>query len=243
MVPSSEKITEAFPEHFILYRPKDVVSGDFYWFAQLSKEETGLQSDLRFMAVVDCTGHGVPGAFMSIIGSTLLNEIVNQKQLTDPAAILEHLHLGVKKAVEKTKGMNTAGMDVCLIRYEETDNGQVKILFSGAKRNLLFVKKGAFEVEKLASDRRSIGSHSSVAFTTQELVLEKGAMLYLTSDGYTDQNNPAREKLGGAKLNQVIMASAQASVEDQLRVFESVLDEHQQDSEQRDDISLVGIRV
>lgn len=243
ILPSVEKIAQVFPQHFILYRPKDVVSGDFYWFAQLAKEDTGLQTDLSFMAVVDCTGHGVPGAFMSIIGSTLLNEIVNQKQLTDPAAILEQLHLGVKQAVEKTEGMNTAGMDVCLIRYEQWGMGQVKIQFSGAKRNLLFVRNGSHEVEKLGADRRSIGSQVSIAFTTQELVLEKGTMLYLSSDGYTDQNNPEREKMGGAKFNEIILSTAKAPVEEQLQAFEHALDEHQQIAEQRDDISLLGIRV
>ena len=243
ILPSKNKIEQVFPEHFILYRPKDVVSGDFYWFAHLPKEESELPSDLSFMAVVDCTGHGVPGAFMSIIGSTILNEIVKQKQITDPAAILELLNEGIKQAVEKTEGMNTAGMDVCLCQFEKGEGNQVKVLFSGAKRNLLFVRNGSTKIEKLVANRRSIGSSSSIAFTTQELVLEKGSLLYLTSDGYVDQNNPAREKLGGAKLLSTIQKAVNLTAIEQQQAFEEVLDEHQKDSEQRDDITLLGLRV
>jgi serine phosphatase RsbU (regulator of sigma subunit) len=184
ILPDQEKIRQIFPEHFILYRPKDVVSGDFYWFSHLANEDTGLETDLSFVAVVDCTGHGVPVAFMSIIGSTLLNEIVNQKQVFDPAQILEQLGLGVKAAVAKAKGINTAGMDVCLCRIEK-EGAMTRILFSGAKRNLLFVKAGAKKVEKLTADRRSIGSNSAIEFSTTPLLLESGSILYLTSDGYT----------------------------------------------------------
>ncbi len=243
ILPSVQKIEQVFPEHFILYRPKDVVSGDFYWFTHLPKEESGLAADISFMAVVDCTGHGVPGAFMSIIGSTILNEIVKQKQITDPASILELLNEGIKQAVEKTEGMNTAGMDVCLCQFEKGEGNEVKVLFSGAKRNLLFVRPGTNKIEKLLADRRSIGSSSNIAFTTQELVLECGSMLYLTSDGYADQNNPAREKLGGIKLHETIKMASQLAPADQKKLFDSVLDDHQKDSDQRDDITLVGLKL
>ncbi len=243
ILPSTQKISQVFPEHFILYRPKDVVSGDFYWFAHLPKEESGLPADLNFIAVVDCTGHGVPGAFMSIIGNTILNEIVNQKQVTEPATILELLNEGIKQAVEKTEGMNTAGMDVCLCLLEKSDDNTVKVQFSGAKRNLLFVRAGSKRIEKLVADRRSIGSTSAIPFTTQNLILDSGSMLYLTSDGYTDQNNPAREKLGSTRLYETIKSVSGLAPAEQRTVFEQVLDEHQKDSEQRDDITLFGLKV
>lgn len=245
ILPSEQKIGQAFPAHFILYRPKDVVSGDFYWFAHLAREDSGLSSDFSFMAVVDCTGHGVPGAFMSIIGSTLLNEIVNQKQLTDPAEVLEQLDLGVKQAVEKAEGVNTAGMDVCLLRFEKSNDksAEVKVLFSGAKRDLLYVAAGSAEVESLNADRRSIGSESSVSFTTQEVNLAHGSMLYLTSDGYADQNNPAREKLGSRELKMLLSQACTLSLNEQKQLLESRLDNHQLNAEQRDDITIVGIKV
>lgn len=220
-----------------------MVSGDFYWFAQLSQEGSGLPADLSFMAVVDCTGHGVPGAFMSIIGSTLLNEIVNQKQITDPAEILEHLHQGVRLAVEKAEGINTAGMDVCLCQFERGEGNQVRILFSGAKRDLLYLRPGTDQVEKLAANRRSIGSDSSTPFTTQELVLESGSRLYFTTDGYADQNNVAREKFGSTVLYKLLGQICEKPLADQGQQLEAALDNHQQESEQRDDITIVAIKL
>ena len=166
-----------------------------------------------------------------------------KKHITDPARILELLHEGVKGAVEKAEGINTAGMDVCLCQFERGEGNQVRILFSGAKRDLLYVKKGSSTVEKLLSDRRSIGSSSTVAFTTQELVLEQGSMLYLTTDGYADQNNPARQKLGTNTLNKHISELGALSVNEQKQVLEKVLDEHQGGSEQRDDITLLGLKL
>lgn len=243
ILPARQKIKEVFPEHFIIYRPKDVVSGDFYWFSHLTKEETGLPADLSFMAAVDCTGHGVPGAFMSIIGSTVLNEIVNQKHISDPAQILELLDMGVKHAVEKAEGINTAGMDVCLCVFEKGEGNSVKVLFSGAKRDLIFVRAGATAVEKLPADRRSIGSKSSTAFTTQELVLDAGSLIYFTTDGYADQNNMAREKMGAKTLNRLISRYCGLTTAEQQQMLEKALDEHQQGSEQRDDITLVGVKI
>ena len=243
ILPADARIAEAFQDFFILYKPKDVVSGDFYWFAHLPKEDSGHPSDLSFMAVVDCTGHGVPGAFMSIIGSTLLNEIVNQKQILEPAEILEQLDLGVKAAVEKAEGINTAGMDVCLCRFEKGAGKQVKIRFSGAKRDLLYINAGSEKVEKLFADRRSIGSNSSLLFTNQDLVLESGSTLYLASDGYADQNNIEREKLGSKKLTSLISEFSSLSVQEQKQKFEAVLDAHQSGTDQRDDITLVGLKA
>jgi ligand-binding sensor domain-containing protein/serine phosphatase RsbU (regulator of sigma subunit) len=243
ILPSQKKIDKVFPEHFIIYRPKDVVSGDFYWFAHLPKEETNLAHDITMIAVVDCTGHGVPGAFMGIIGSTLLNEIVNQKRIFDPAQILEHLHLGVKQAVEKSEGVNTAGMDVCLVCMESGEGDQVKLRFGGAKRDLLYVRARTNTLEKLVADRRSIGSEPTQAFTTKEITLEKGSLLYLTSDGYADQNNPLRQKFGSMKLKEVIDQAIVLSLKEQKQVFEKSLHDHQQDAEQRDDITLLGLRL
>ncbi|MES2734158.1 MAG: two-component regulator propeller domain-containing protein [Bacteroidota bacterium] len=245
ILPSQKKIEASLPEHFVLYRPKDVVSGDFYWFSHLTKEDTGLEADFTFLAAVDCTGHGVPGAFMSIIGNTLLNEIVNQKHIFDPAQILEHLNQGVKLAVEKSEGVNTAGMDVCLVRMEQAEGNQVKIAFAGAKRPLFYIHPELNQLEKLEGDRKSIGSESAanINFTTKELVLDAGVVLYLTSDGYTDQNNPKREKLGTPKLKQMIEESHHLPLAEQNILFAKVLDDHQQEAEQRDDITLLAVKL
>lgn len=243
ILPSEEKISQIFPEHFVLYRPKDVVSGDFYWFAHITKEDAGTENDMSFIAVVDCTGHGVPGAFMSIIGHTLLNEIVNLKHILEPDMILEQLNAGVKQTVEKAEGVNTAGMDVCLICIEKGGGNQVKVRFSGAKRSLLYVPKGSKEVKKMNADRRSIGSDSNLAFTTQELILEEGAVLYLTSDGYTDQNDMDRRKFGSVNFNKLVSSLASFPLKEQKAILETALDQHQHGVEQRDDITIIGIKV
>ncbi|MES1222534.1 MAG: triple tyrosine motif-containing protein, partial [Bacteroidota bacterium] len=246
LLPSEKKISQTLPEHFVLYRPKDIVSGDFYWFSHLSKEDLeGEESDLVFMAVVDCTGHGVPGAFMSIIGNTLLNEIINFKRTLDPAEILEQLDKGVRSAIDKAEGVNTAGMDVCLIRMQIGEAGQVRVLYAGAKRPLLYVLNEHQKVNVLSADRRSIGGHyiTERPFTTQELIVEKGTTFYLTTDGYTDQNNSDRIKLGTARFREVINQVALLSLSEQKIAFDKVLDEHQQAADQRDDITLIGVKV
>ncbi|MES2734514.1 MAG: two-component regulator propeller domain-containing protein [Bacteroidota bacterium] len=245
ILPSQKKMAEGLAEHFVLFRPKDVVSGDFYWFSHLSKEEAGTENDLTFVAAVDCTGHGVAGAFMAIIGNTLLNEIINQKHILDPAQILHHLNEGVKLALEKSEEINTAGMDVCLCCLQRGEGNQVRVQFTGAKRPLLFVRPTATTVEKLDGDRRSIGSEltSRFSFTTQELLLDKGTMLYLTSDGYADQNNPARDRMGSKKMLQFIKDSAHLPLTQQKLFFETMLDEYQQGAEQRDDITLMGVQI
>jgi len=246
LLPSHKKIGETFSEHFVLYRPKDIVSGDFYWFSHLSKEDLdGEDSDLVFMAVIDCTGHGVAGAFMSIIGNTLLNEIINLKHILDPAQILEQLDKGVKGAVNKSERFNTAGMDVCLLRMQRGEGGQVRVLFAGAKRPLFYVLNQHHEVNILPGDRRSVGGQYTAErpFTTQELIVEKDTIFYLTTDGYTDQNNIDRIKLGTHRFKEVINQVASLPLSEQKVTFEKVLDEHQQTTDQRDDITLISVKV
>jgi ligand-binding sensor domain-containing protein/serine phosphatase RsbU (regulator of sigma subunit) len=247
LLPSEKKISQNLPEHFIIYRPKDVVSGDFYWFSFVKREGTDEEeNDLIFMAVIDCTGHGVPGAFMSIIGHTLLNEIINLKRVFDPAQILEQLDLGVNSAIEKAEGLTTAGMDVCLIQLQRQEGDCHKIRYAGAKRPLYFVRKDSMEVEVLEASRRSIGSHRTVGrtkFATRELILEKGARLYLTTDGYVDQNNPERIKLGTRRFKEIIIQVAEQPLQVQKQTLEQVLDAHQQTADQRDDITLIGVKL
>ncbi|SKC63445.1 two-component regulator propeller domain-containing protein [Ohtaekwangia koreensis] len=246
LLPSEKKISQTLPEHFVLYRPKDIVSGDFYWFSHLSKEDLeGEENDLVFIAVVDCTGHGVPGAFMSIIGNTLLNEIINFKHILDPAEILEQLDKGVKSAIDKAEGVNTAGMDVCLMRMQKGEGGQVRVLYAGAKRPLFYVLNQHQAVNILSADRRSIGGQYTTErpFTTKELIVEKGTTFYLATDGYTDQNNPDRIKLGTPRLKEVISQVVFLPLSEQKVAFDEVLDEHQQAADQRDDITLIGVKV
>jgi serine phosphatase RsbU (regulator of sigma subunit) len=239
-LPPKEEIAKYIPDHFIVYKPKDVVSGDFYWFAA----ETTANVQQLFFAVGDCTGHGVPGAFMAMIGVTLLKEVVNQKHSHDPAKILAYMHTGIRKALQQEGQANDDGIDIGLCMLQQIDNIYTKVVFAGAKRPLYWVHQGKIEIVK--GDNKSVGGRQKEAermFTNQSLMLEKGAMLYLSSDGYADQNNAANEKYSTAKLLIDLAKMANLSVTTQKDLLLSNLQTHQAKQHQRDDITIVGLKV
>lgn len=241
ILPSEDILKENFKEHFILYRSKDIVSGDFYWFKR--KEVNG--SIMKFMAVVDCTGHGVPGAFMSMIGNTLLNDIVNVKGITDTVEILNALNEGVRESLQQEKSMNDDGMDVALIAIKEKGD-KVEVQFSGAKRPIYIYHQQEDKLEVVQGNIKSIGysSRKNKAFTDRKLVLQKEDVIYLTSDGYVDQNNANREKIGSLKLKDIIASNASKSMDVQEEALEEILDQHLVGGiEQRDDITVVGVKL
>ena len=236
LLPTPAKLTEHFPEHFIIFHPKDIVSGDFYWFSELDQQ--------KVLAVVDCTGHGVPGAFMSMIGNTVLNEIVNEKRITDPAIILEQLHSKVREGLKQHSSKNTDGMDVCLCRFTPANDNQTVVTFSGAKRNLYYVHKG--KLAELKGDRVSIGGYQHEkrrAFTNAQITLDKGDSLYLTSDGFVDSPSPDRKSFGSKRFGRTIEVCASQSMKNQRESMEDTRKQFQQDAEQRDDILVIGVRV
>jgi serine phosphatase RsbU (regulator of sigma subunit)/tetratricopeptide (TPR) repeat protein len=236
ILPFSERMSETLDGHFVMYKPKDVVSGDFYWMNKIDQQV--------FIAAVDCTGHGVPGAFMSMIGFSLLNEIVNAKRVKSPANILELLHAGVRVALKQAKSDNTDGMDVCFCRIEPHENQQVKVTFAGAKRPLYYVSQN--KIEKIGGDRAGIGGwqHERIReFSDQEVLLDKGDFIYLTTDGYVDMPSPKRRSFTEKRLLKVIEEARHLPMKDQLAVFEDMLAQHQQEAEQRDDITMIGVQV
>ncbi len=240
MLPSEAEMKQLFEDSFIVYRPKDIVSGDFYWAIQ--------RDNKKFIAVLDCTGHGVPGAFMSIIGYSLLNELINQQHLTDPAEILTHLHDKVRSILGQNRedNFNRDGMDIALCVLEEK-NDVTKLLFAGAKRPLLYVNSETQELLQLKGDRKPIGGgleeFRTGNFETKEIFLAKGDIFYLYSDGFTDQNNEERRKFGKKRLIHFIKEYAEESLREQKKIFENALVAHQGESLQRDDITLLGVRV
>jgi serine phosphatase RsbU (regulator of sigma subunit)/streptogramin lyase len=244
ILPIEKNMASVF-DFFTIFKPKDIVSGDFYWFSQI-KIENGLP-DKIFIAAVDCTGHGVPGAFMSMIGSRLLSEIVNERKIFIPNQILEELNKGVRTALKQDQTDNHEGMDVCLCLLERLDNYTTKVTFSGAKRPLFYFKQDANEVSTLKGDRKSIGGIPSkledAPFTNKELVLAKGDLIYLTSDGIIDQNSPNRERFGSVRFMDTIKNNVRLPMNEQRETMETTLDLYQMDAEQRDDITVIGIRL
>jgi len=185
ILPSHSEIDRNLPQNFILYLPRDIVSGDFYWFAQ--------RGSRSIFAVVDCTGHGVPGAFMSVMGHSLLNQIVNEQGCTEPGQILTRLNEMVRQMLKQVQSDSESrdGMDVALVSINHEER---VIEFAGANRPLFFALNGI--VNSMRGDRYPIGGVATPdLYTTHSLKYEDGLTLYLSTDGYADQfGGPQRRK-------------------------------------------------
>lgn len=241
MLPDFSVLKDIF-ETFIIYRPKDIVSGDFYWFSFIN----GSNKDKLLVAVVDCTGHGVPGAFMSMIGNRLLNEIVHEKKIANPCDVLEILNKEVRKALRQDETDNNDGMDVSLC-YFEKQNNNLKMVFSGARRNIYVVRNKTGELLNLKGEKKSIGGFGEnkehVTFSNQEVLLEKGDLLYMFTDGIIDQNNSERIRYGSKRLEGILSNIYKMNLEEQKSYLEGDLITYMNGEEQRDDITILGLKI
>ena len=216
--------------------PKDIVSGDFFWIYELVPEKEYL------LALADCTGHGVPGAMMSIIGHSLLNEIVEAHGFTDPPLVLKLLNKEVIKTLRQKQGTSCApdGMDVALIHINLAD---MKIRFSGAYRPV-YRMNGAIEVFK--GDRQPIGGmhhEGEREFQSMDFDIAKGDSIYLMSDGFSDQfGGPDDKKFLTHRLRSLIQANHKYSMQAQSFVFHKTFESWKGNREQIDDVSVIGIK-
>ncbi len=225
-----------FPESFLVYKPKDIVSGDFYW---ISEEQKGT----KIVSVIDCTGHGVPGAFMSMIGYTILNDSINTNQIKEPALILQNLNKEIKKRLKQSEGANNDGMDLGICVLEPLENG-AKLTYAGSKHKLYIWTNN--ELLELKSDRKMIGGvtvDENQEFSQITMNLLKGDILYLTTDGYIDQADDNRHSFSPIRFKNLIQNICMLSMNEQGKAFEKALAEHQKDTEQRDDITLLGVQI
>lgn len=238
-------------DYFVLYSPKDIVSGDFYWFSHISEnvyeQITGEKNkSITFIAVIDCTGHGVPGAFMSMIGNTLLNEIVNQRHFFDPVRVLEMLNIKIRVSLKQEEKYNADGMDVCFCRLEKLQDGkQTLVSFTGARRPLYYKVSQDSPLKELKGDRKVIGGwqRKKRVFTSQEILLEEGGALYLTTDGLVGLSDPNGKKFSSLRMKAFFDENAHLPMEEQKAILLEQISEHQQQIEQRDDMTILGIRV
>jgi serine phosphatase RsbU (regulator of sigma subunit) len=242
ILPRLESIQKYF-ECFVVYLPKDIVSGDFYWFVPLNTDTDNWKN---LLAVVDCTGHGVPGAFMSLIGNRLLSEIVNIKNISDPSEILTQLNQNLYLALKQETTENEDGMDVCLCMIEKSGNNY-SVDYAGAKRPLIYYSTKTGELITLTADRQSLGGHknkySSLSFKVQHIELQKGDILFLSSDDLIDQNGPDHKRFGTPKLLEVLKYNA---LEPMHKQKENLMKEYYKflaSEEQRDDITLIGVKL
>ncbi|WP_299456503.1 tetratricopeptide repeat protein [uncultured Microscilla sp.] len=236
MLPFKERMQQTLPAHFVLYKPKDIVSGDFYWLEKMGKK--------IILGAFDCTGHGVPGAFMSLVGVTLLNDIVQAKKITTPSDILNQLRVEVHKALRQEHTGDRNGMDAAIVCLEPT-NGQTKVTFAGAKRPLWYIAPSDGELKTIKGCAISIGVlyKEDRQIKTHEVICTKNTLLYIGSDGFTDQNNVKRKKIGRKRLGETLYKNRLASMNQQRETLEKALQEHMVGTEQRDDILLIGLKI
>jgi len=252
ILPPDKMVKRLLPDAFVLYKPKDVVSGDFYWIEE--------REDLIMFAAVDCTGHGVPGAMMSVVGLNLLNRAVKEKGLTVPSDILQHLDMGVTDTLRQTREHETIkdGMDLSLCTY----NPKTKLLqYSGAFNNLWIVRKNisltyqakvnevVFEdsLLEIKADKFPIGSNSDgVAdiYTNHTFQLQKGDCVYLYSDGYADQfGGPKGKKFKYNPLKKLLISISHLPPSLQREALDKAFLNWKGSLEQIDDVLLIGVCI
>ncbi len=241
ILPPDEKIAETLEDFFIIFKPKQIVSGDFYW---LHKTDHKI-----FIVVADCTGHGVPGAFLSMIGHSLLNKIIKEQKVLSPALILQRLHKEIRSALRQDdiKQQSHDGMDIGLCQIDLVAQ---KIIYAAAKRPLYFynslANKAVQQLQSIRGDRKSIGGlqkERQRSFTENEFHYSPGDMLYLSSDGLVDQHDAKDKKFGSLKLFELLSSLADKPAVDQKQLILQALNEHQGAESQRDDITLFAARL
>jgi serine phosphatase RsbU (regulator of sigma subunit) len=236
MLPSRETLARNLPEYFILYKPKDIVSGDFYFF-----EKTGSK---LILSAVDCTGHGVPGALLSFLGMDILQEAVHRKGIINPAGLLQYLDAEINRRLRKTaaEGSIRDGMDlaICTIDLESR-----KLEFAGAFNPIYIVSEGV--LEEIKPDKLAIGSGqegAGLSFKCHTRQLKKGDCIYLLSDGYADQfGGPAGKKFKYKPLKELLTLNFNRTMKEQEQILEKVFVEWKGSLFQVDDILIMGIRV
>lgn len=235
ILPSKEEIDSALKQSMVLFRPKDIVSGDFYWFTE--------KEDRAIIAAADCTGHGVPGALMSMIGSSLLNEIVNEKGMTEPAKILFALKQGVIKALNKHPSADQTkdGMDIALCSIPKKGN---KIEYAGAYNPLWLIREG--EIIDFPGDRQPVGffgDNQNTPYTNHTVEVEPGDSVYMFSDGYADQfGGPTGKKFKYSQFKKLLIKIQDESMSDQRDILNTTIEEWMGEEEQIDDILIIGIK-
>lgn len=237
LIPRPERFNEMFSDHFVLNRPKDVVSGDFHWYHRLGEDQC-------LVAAADCTGHGLPGAMMAAIGCSLLNELVVQHPHKDPAELLGLLNERMIQALNQNGQRRGAGdgMDVALCRI---DRASRELLFAGAFRPLYWMHDGQLTV--INGDRKPIGGSQhdpKRRFTVHRIAYHPGDRLYLFSDGYVDQfGGPDRKKFMTTRFNDMLVANQHLPMNAQSEVLERAFLEWKGGNEQVDDICVLGLTV
>jgi PAS domain S-box-containing protein len=253
VLPGEEEMIKHLKDYFVLYKPKDIVSGDFYWFSSVvtTKASASSQISLLLIAAVDCTGHGVPGAFMSLVGSTLLNQTITNPEINHPSDALNYLNKELKKTLRRQVDSSSMrdGMDMTLCAIDLKNK---TLEFAGANNPVYIIRKQ--ELIELKGDKQPIGSDSDEIispFTNQIMPIQAGDCIYLFTDGYADQfGGPKGKKLKNTQFKETLLGMKDRPMKEQ-RVFldnkieewKAYRNEEGEMYEQVDDILVIGIRI
>jgi serine phosphatase RsbU (regulator of sigma subunit) len=232
LIPSLELFSDKL-EHFIIYKPLAIVSGDFYWVST--------QDNPQVIISADCTGHGVPGAFMSMLGVTMLNEIVNGKHILAPDQIIENLRQGIIKSLKQVAEEDSIkdGMDiaVCVVDFDKN------ILWYAGANNPLYLVRGG-ELTHYRADKMPVAIHYKMEpFTLHKIDIQKGDAFYIFSDGFADQfGGPKQKKFMSLQLRETLVAMAGMPMLKQGERLNEIFEEWRGDGPQIDDVTLIGVR-
>ena len=239
LMPQEAYITELLNENFILYKPKEIVSGDFYWIKQVN--------NFIILAAADCTGHGVPAAFMSMLGISLLNEIVQRREITQANQVLNELRIQIKHSLRQTgkKEESRDGIDIAICVIDSKKN---IMQYSGAHNPLLFISNnnGAPELKEIKADPMPVGVNfsSDKSFSNHEIQLKTGDIFYIFSDGFTDQNGGIHNhKFTSEKFKELLFGIHDQPMYEQKEILEQTLKDWMGEQPQRDDILIIGVRM
>ncbi|MBI2257522.1 MAG: SpoIIE family protein phosphatase [Flavobacteriia bacterium] len=242
ILPSIQDIDKILSDYFIFYQPKDIISGDFYWINEVNTTPTNNNSEkIVVVAVADSTGHGVPGAMMSVIGSTILNQSLNNKDVNCPSEALDFLNTQLNKNISSIND----GMDIALIAL---NFNSLKMQFAGANNPVYILRNK--EIIELKADKQAIGSNFGIEkkFTNQDFQLQKNDLIYLFTDGYADQFGGNKIEKGGKKfkysrLKQTLIECSELNLIQQKAKLIDVFENWKGNFEQIDDVCIIGVRI
>lgn len=240
ILPTASEQKELLPDSFVLYKPKDIVSGDFYWMA---KATNNLNEELIIFTAADCTGHGVPGAFMSIVGNNFLNLGLTSPEVNTPAQALNFLNQGVNNTLKQSANEPVRdGMDIALCAINTAQN---KLYYAGAKNPLWLIRNG--EILETKGDKHPIGAYINeelIPFTDHVINLQKGDTLYVFSDGFQDQfGGDKGKKFKVGALKTLLLSLQSKTMNEQKTTLDATLEAWRGHHEQVDDICMIGVRI
>lgn len=235
VLPDGKLLSNFFDESFILFHPKDIVSGDFYWMTE--------ESDYFFYATADCTGHGVPGAFMSMLGCSFLNEIIIEKKILEPAEILNNLREKIIYSLKQSEnvGENKDGMDIVLIRIHKNKK---ELVYAAANNEFYIIRN--HEILYLKANKQPVGFYQNekIPFTQHRIELNKDDRIYTFTDGFPDQFGGHKgKKLKYKYFEELILKNHLLPFHEQNKNYTTFLNNWKGDLEQNDDICVIGIKI